>query len=67
MREHKIFFFKKKSNITSILNFSFDGHGHFPQSYQIRVIACLIKKKKEYFFIRVCFEFFYKFLLNYFC
>lgn len=28
----KYFFFKTKSNIASILNVSFDGHGDFPQS-----------------------------------
>lgn len=41
MREHKLFFSKKKSNITSILNVSFDGHGDFPQSESKPSYYCL--------------------------
>lgn len=45
---------EKKSNLTSILNVSFDGHGDFPQS-KSKPSNCLFNLKKGIFFILVCF------------
>lgn len=49
MREHKIFFLNQ-SNITSILNVFFDGHGNFPQS-ESKPSNCLFNLNKGIFFL----------------
>lgn len=57
MREHKIFFFKKRKQYYIYFNSLLMVMAIFLNPNENRVIACLIKIK-EYFFILVCFKLF---------